>query len=650
MGASINNQQRHSPERPCHVTGTTQSGVHRALRARVWTAWAAPALIAAFLVLGIGLALLRHASFHTNLLDLGYYTQVIWNTAQGHWFATTLKPPNFLADHFSPLLALLVPLFSLAPDARTLLVIEILALASAIVPAYATLRKRYPVLAPLLALAFVLNPMLHLTAQEEFHEIMLAVPLLALAMYALAAEHPRLLYASLLLVMLVREDMAIYVASFGLCLLCCRPRYRRAGAFFITVGVLWFAVVTGVVMPALGSGGYRHARLLAGAGNSPAQAILSLVRDPMQLMRALLTAEKAKALLRTFAPLAGLPLLADGQQLIWAPTLLLLLASPDPVVGTLSGWYVAPLLALLWNSMAILIARLKPRTAAASVIALVVAAVVGFRVWSPFPGGGRFQPALYQITEHTRIGHQVLARIPATDSVAAQSRLGAHLGTRGQLYLFPWYDAEAAPTWFVLDETDPNPYPLSPAELKAELHHLQMDPTLETVWEQDGYFLFKAVPAATFPSQGSKVWPPWLQLEGFELAQTDPEGAFVSGAAAPLGGRTLRVMLYWTALHPIQTNYSISVRLVTEEGRLVAQDDNWPGRGALATSSWSAGHTIRDTHYLQLPPDPWPGPLSLTVLVYETDTVQPLAPPEGYTLATFPTQPPSGSVTTGRGQ
>ena len=35
--------------------------------------------------------------------------------------------------------------------------------------------------APLLALAYVLNPLLHQTALEEFHEIMLAAPLLGLA-------------------------------------------------------------------------------------------------------------------------------------------------------------------------------------------------------------------------------------------------------------------------------------------------------------------------------------------------------------------------------------------------------------------------------------------------------------------------------------
>ena len=80
------------------------------------------------------LAFLRHAAFGTGLLDLGYYVQVIWNIANGRWFATSLKPPTFLADHFSPALAGLAPLFWAAPGARTLLAIQVLALATAVLP------------------------------------------------------------------------------------------------------------------------------------------------------------------------------------------------------------------------------------------------------------------------------------------------------------------------------------------------------------------------------------------------------------------------------------------------------------------------------------------------------------------------------------
>jgi uncharacterized membrane protein len=623
---------------------TRQSAEHSRLRGvgrpqiiHTWTRWAAPVLLVSFLVLGILLAILRHESFETHLFDLGYYTQVIWNTARGQWFATTLKPkpPTFLADHFSPLLAVLAPLFCVAPDARTLLAVQIAALVTAILPAYIILRSRYPILAPLLVLAFVLNPFLHQTANEEFHEIMLAIPLLALATYALYTAKDRLLFVSLLLTLLVREDMTVYVASFGLYLLVFRRRSWKRGLFLIGVSLVWLLVTTGIVIPALGNGSYRYSHLLAPFGDSISEIILGVARDPLRLIRPALTMDKTLVFLRVFVPLLGIPLLAPGQQLLWAPALLLLLASPDPAIGTRRAWYLAPLVPLAWYSIAQVLARLRSRHATLSVSLLVLAALVSFRIWSPFPGGSRFQANLYAVTTHDRIGHRVLTNIPSAESVAAQSRLGAHLATREQIYLFPWYDHDAPPDLIALDATDSNPYPLTPSELKSALHELQMDPSIQTVWEQDGYFIFKVTPAPTFPRQASKAWPPWLQLEGYELGQATPAGGFVSGEMRPAAGHTLRVMLYWTALTPMEKNYSVSVRLLTPDGRLLAQDDSWPGRGALATSLWTVGRTIRDTHYIQLPSDSVPDALALAVMVYETDTVQPIAPADGYILRTW---------------
>jgi uncharacterized membrane protein len=591
----------------------------------------APAFAVVFLAVGIPLALMRHASFETQMLDMGYYTQVIWNTAHGRLFATTLKPPTFLADHFSPLLAAVVPFFYLLPDARILLIIEIVTLATAIVPGYLLLRQRHRALAPLLVLAFVFNPLLHQLANDEFHEIMLAVPLLALAAYALYVGQLRLLLVSLLLTLLVREDMAVYVASFGLYLVLWRRDCRKQGLLLIAFSLVWFVAITSWVIPALGQTGYRHSQLFAQYGNTVGEAIANIIRNPLLLIRSMLSLDKALAVVRVFGPLAVMPLLATGEQLLWAPAVLLLLALPDPVVGTLRGWYLAPALPLLWFSAAQAIARMRPRLYLLSMGLLILASGIGFWTQSPFPGASHFEAGKYTLSQHDRIGHRVLQYIPPGDSVTAQSRLGPHLATREQLYLFPWYNRAAPPQWIVLDTTDANPYPLSYSELQSSLRRLQMDPSIQTVWEQDGYYLLNTNVAPAFISS-PQVWPPWLQLEGHELAQTDHSGAFVSLQDRPTAGRTLRVILYWTALAAMDRNYSISVRLVAPDGRLVAQDDSWPGGGTLATSVWPVAQTIRDTHYLQLPSSIPAAQLTLAVLVYETATLQPIPPDSGQVL------------------
>ena len=146
-----------------------------------------------------------------------------------------------------------------------------------------------------------------------------------------------------------------------------------------------------------------------------------------------------------------------------------------------------------------------------------------------------------------------------------------------------------------------------------------MDPRKQVYWEQDGYFVFVLSDTVDTSQwrEATWVWEPGLRLEGYEIAQTDETGAFIRGRTSPAPGHTLRVDLYLTALKPMDTNYSVSARAVTPDGRVVAQDDSWPAGGLWPTVLWPTGQTIRDTHYLVLPTEGLPERLVLKVLVYE---------------------------------
>ena len=322
----------------------------QSLVARLWTTLAGPVTLALFVVAATLLAFRRHDAFVTQVYDLGYYTQVIWNTAQGRLFATSLNQPTFLIDHFSPLLAIFAPLFWIAPDPRTLFVVEMLALSTAIIPACLILRERYSLLAPLLVLAFVFNPLLHDLATDEFHEIILTVPLLAVAIYALLKEHYRVLVVALLLTLLVREDMGIYLASFGLYIIVFRRGRASLGLFLIAIGIVWLPVISNVIVPLLAAGDYRHGNTLVELINAVIDSARNLAASPQQTLRAMAKSEQFRGLVHVLRPLMGIPLLAAGEQLLWAPALFVLLASPDLCVSALGHWYAAPLLPLLWTS------------------------------------------------------------------------------------------------------------------------------------------------------------------------------------------------------------------------------------------------------------------------------------------------------------
>jgi len=88
---------------------------------------------------------------------------------------------------------------------------------------------------------------------------------------------------------------------------------------------------------------------------------------------------------------------------------------------------------------------------------LLVTSLSGFPALGSFPGGGRFSALTYSATSHTRAGHSVLKAIGPDESLAVQSRLGAHVATRQKLYLYPWFDWSHPPDTIVLDEKDSQP-------------------------------------------------------------------------------------------------------------------------------------------------------------------------------------------------
>lgn len=65
-------------------------------------------------------------------------------------------------------------------------------------------------------------------------------------------------------------------------------------------------------------------------------------------------------------------------------------------------------------------------------------------------------------------------------------------------------------------------------------------------------------------------------------------------------GKRLSVTLYWKALQPSNTAYTVFVHLVTPAGVLAGQHDSPPANDEWPTTTWLPGQSITDTHILTL--------------------------------------------------
>lgn len=81
------------------------------------------------------------------------------------------------------------------------------------------------------------------------------------------------------------------------------------------------------------------------------------------------------------------------------------------------------------------------------------------------------------------------------------------------------------------------------------------------------------------------------------------------------GGATIE--LQWQAGRKITDDFTISLRLLGTQGRVISQIDNQPVNGLAPTSGWNPGETIIDRRGLPIPSDAPPGEYEVQMLMYQ---------------------------------
>ncbi|MFE9428029.1 DUF2079 domain-containing protein [Kitasatospora sp. NPDC006697] len=262
--------------------------------------------------------------------DLGIFDQGVRGYAHFGLPVSTLKwyhhefPPGFslLGDHFSPVLALLSPLYWIWDDPRSLLLGQALLFAAGVplirriarhsfAHADQPLRDRA---ADLAGLVYGLGWPLLVASQVGFHEVGFAVPLTLLMLErGLQRRYGAVLVAAVLLCC-TKEDLGLSVSAYGAVLLWrnrrdpLRRRDRLVGAVLAVLGVTATVVAVQWAIPAMGGepGYYWNYQTL---GPNASGAVRNVLHDPWLLVHASTDhALKPLLVLWLFGTLAALPL------------------------------------------------------------------------------------------------------------------------------------------------------------------------------------------------------------------------------------------------------------------------------------------------------------------------------------------------------
>lgn len=398
------------------------------------------------------LSLVRHRALLTGVWDLGYYAQLAWQLAHLQVPRSSVWHDAPWGNHATFILAVVAPVLRLVPHPATLLVVQSVVLALGAVPAYILGRRLggTPRAGLATAAAYLLYPPLQFANLFDFHADAFATPLLLAAFAALFAGRVGWAVGWAALLVLVKEDMALVAACFGLYV---TAAHRRPVGLALTGGATAaFGLLVWIVIP-----GWIQTPYLAlfnrwhHLGRTPVELVLSPVLQPAAFFGTLLQPERLGYLALLVAPLACLPLLAPDVLAVGIFPLASNLLSSAEGQYTIRAHYTAALTAVLIAATAV-----GGRRAAAWLgradgadnritAGLVAAALAASLSFSPMPWSRDAFARKQFRTAAPRDGlSRIAAAVPRDASVSAANHLGAHFALRKTLRLFPdgWETAD----------------------------------------------------------------------------------------------------------------------------------------------------------------------------------------------------------------
>ncbi len=437
-----------------------------------------------FLVLGLLVQFWRLWSL-TATYDQGIFNQVLWNSSQGRWFASSLSSqlssavlhgglapdPNYqrLGQHYTPLLLLWAPLVRWLGLAA-LPVVQVSLMTAAGLALHRLAQALLPAgVAAALACSFfgaqaVIGP-----TWCNFHDLCQLPLLVFLLLLGLIERRWWLLLLAAFLIPLVREDTGVVLFGIALWM-----GVQRKAPWWVSLliglwGAAWCVVVTSMLMPAVSADVSKRfmvenfGQYTPGAEElSSLEVLKGLVLQPWRLLWELINppGKTLGYLAAQWLPLMFVPALSlDAWLLIALPLAGLLLArgSNDPLsINIRYALLVAPGLfagaVFWWQKRSQLFAgrRLRRLWTGCVLLSLLLTLISNPNRSLSFVVPDSFSPWLHvpamEQWRHGRAARQAIAVIPPDASVAANTPLIPLLAHRQVLVRLPawhqWQDSQ----------------------------------------------------------------------------------------------------------------------------------------------------------------------------------------------------------------
>ena len=369
--------------------------------------------------------------------DMAIPDQGIWLLSRFQSPFVTVMGKNLFGDHTSFIFLFLVPLDWIYPHTAALLVIQAVVIATGAIPIYllALHLLKSTVLATCFAAAYLLSPALQRGNLEQFHVEAFVAPLLALAIYAAVVWRPRLLLIAIALLVLTKQDIALYTIPIGVWV----ALRRKAGVgTAIVAGSLAVGLLENfVIIPALLNGipttyggwipfGGMHG-FIETMVHKPGQLWAYLVSQgrPWYVWQMIFSAGLAFLVAPEIALLA---ILALGENVI----------SDFPYQHQIIYHYSMPPVAILVCGSIYAISRFSSaRRRMLATVAVTVCALWSCVLWGAMPFSDGAVTYANPNLPGVAATRQLMSEIPPTAVISAAQNYVPNLDHRTKIYMFP---------------------------------------------------------------------------------------------------------------------------------------------------------------------------------------------------------------------
>jgi uncharacterized membrane protein len=473
-----------------------------------------------FLMIAIYTAVLSITSidyynrFYFSAFDLGIFDQGIWLLSKGKDPFVTVRGLHLFGDHIQFTIVFFVPLFWLWEDTRILLFAQSLVLSLGAIPLFLIARKKFKnkYIPLIFVLAYFLYPALHYLNLENFHPVVLSVPLLFFAFYFLEEKKYFYYFVFILLLLLTREELVLTIFAIGLYAFFFQN--KKIGLITMGASLLWLFLIFNVIFPYYIPFSHPNIR----RGGNVLERSLQVLSNPKEIL-ALYSKENQKYIFELFSPLAFLPILHLQTLFLALPALAINIITSWPYTHSIQYHYTYAIIPFVFissvyaiDSIYKLMKKRKFKFARFILYSILFIFLLSSILGNIFIGPDSTSIKNYRsimeriinfnnFSEYEKIRYEAISLIPKNASVSATYLFVPHLSHREIIYMFPnpfkeaYWGAELGnftpptPTkdvdYILLDDT-PNEF-----ERSEIIEKLLMNETYSKIFEKDHIYILK---------------------------------------------------------------------------------------------------------------------------------------------------------------